>query len=195
MDPAFSSALSESTEHSAFGLRLYPLTLGHLFLLSELDATFLVEEVEPSMDDLLIATFIAAHRTARQARKSLASRWAKVAFWLWGRASRRRILRDEIEKLRVYVKSQQSAPVVELPIGNVQTRELRAPEHWRLLAMLMSDFHCTREQAMDTTMNFARALWAVQGERMDKLTLAWGSRTSAAIAELREKLAKENVKA
>lgn len=191
MDPAFSTATADTTDHVVFGMRLYPLTVGHLFLLSEMDATFFVEDADPSIDDLLTTTFIAAHRTAREARNSLSSRWCRFAFWLWGFTNRRRNVHDEIEKLHAYVKSQQSAPTVEEPSGNVSMKELRAPEHWRLLAMLMSDFHFTREHAMDTTLNFARALWAVQGERTDKLTLAWTPYTRRAIETARARKAQE----
>lgn len=191
MDPAFHHANdSRLTGHVVFGLPLYPLTIGHVFLLSDLDVTFLVDQnVEPQIDDMLMFAFVAACRTAKKARRTLKTPGVKLFFWLWGLVNRRRNIFAESTKLQEYLRSQCKSPQVKPPTG--ESVPLNAPEHWRLLVMLMVDFHMRMADALDVPLNFARNLWAVQGEREQKLALAWTPNTSAAIAQLKRKLQEE----
>jgi len=194
MDPAFQHANeSRLTGHVVYGLPLYPLTIGHVFLLSDLDVTFLVDQnVEPQIDDMLLFTFTAAHKRAAQARRALAGPWyvaSKLFFFAWGLFARRKNPILEMARLHAYLDSQGRSPQVKPPKGESVT--LNAPEHWRLLVMLMVDFHMQMRDALDVPLNFARNLWAVQGEREQKLALAWTPNTSAAIAQLKRKLQEE----
>jgi len=194
MDPAFLNAgQARLTEHVVLGLPLYPLTIGHLFLLSELDITFLVDvNVEPKFEDMLALVFIAGHARASDARRSLSlMRWplTKCLFLLWGMLARRKNMVLESMKLHRYLKSQGQAPRLEPPSG--ETVALNSPEHWRLAVMLMVDFHLSLSEAMDTGLNFARNLWAVQGERTEKLKLSWSPATTFAIERLKTMTAGE----
>ncbi len=191
MDPAFQHANESSlTGHVVFGLPLHPLTIGHVFLLSELDVTFLVDQnIDPQIDDMLMFAFVAACKTAGKARSALKTPGIKLFFWLWGLVNRRRNIFAESAKLQDYLRSQCKSPQVKPPSG--ETVPLNAPEHWRLLVMLMVDFHMRMADALDVPLNFARNLWAVQGEREQKLSLAWTPNTSAAIAQLKRKMQQE----
>jgi hypothetical protein len=194
MDPAFQHANeSRLTGHVVFGLPLYPLTIGHVFLLSELDVTFLVDQnIDPQIDDMLMFAFVSACRTAKKARRALKTPGVKLFFWLWGLVNRRRNIFAESAKLQDYLRSQCKSPQVKPPSG--ETVPLNAPEHWRLLVMLMVDFHMRMADALDVPLNFARNLWAVQGEREQKLSLAWTPNTSAAIAQLKRKMQQQEGK-
>lgn len=182
MDPAFVNAVALRTDHVVLGLRMYPLTIGHVFLLCELDVPFMVDECEPTFEDLLTFAFVAAQPTAAEARRALSSWWSRPVWWIWGRICRGKNMDAERDKLLDYVKSQSLSPKVKPPPSDRAVKNLNAPEHWRLLAMLMADFHLSISEAMGTSMNFARALWAAEGERRDKHELAWGPRTSAILA-------------
>lgn len=194
MDPAFHHANeSRLTGHVVYGLPLYPLTIGHVFLLSDIGVNFLVDQgCEPQIDDMLMFVFAAAHKRAAQARRALAFPWllaSKLFFFVWGMFARRKNPFMEMARLHAYMDSQSKSPQVKPPKGEAVT--LNAPEHWRLLVMLMVDFHMQLRDALDVPLNFARNLWAVQGEREQKIALAWTPNTSAAIAQLKRKLAQE----
>jgi hypothetical protein len=184
MDPAFRGAPWGPTGHVVLGLPLYPLTVGHVFLLTELGVDFLADNIEPGFEDLLMFTFVASQPTAVEASKAVSSRWREWFFWLWGRASRRKKWSDEMAKLHAYLRSQQVAPVVANPPAGQEMRRLNAPEHWRLLCMLMVDFHMPEADALNVTLNRGRALWGVEGERQLKHTLAWTPDTAASLARL-----------
>lgn len=184
MDPAFKCIAAGRTGHTVLGLQLYHLTIGHVFLLVEHGVDFIVESnIEPSFDDLILFTFLAAQPTPRGASRAVSSPLTRPLFWLWGLLSRRKRFDDELAKLREYVSDQYKSPLVKEPTG--AAKSLNAPEHWRLLAMLVADFHFTLDQALNTSMLFARALWAVQGERTDKVELVYSPATESALRRLR----------
>jgi hypothetical protein len=154
-----------------------------VFLCIEHGVDFVADNIEPRTEDLLLFAFIAAQPNEREARKALRSRWAGWFFWLWGLANRKRRWPDEMAKLRDYLIGQTLAPKIQTQVG--ETRRLNAPEHWRLLCMLMVDFGMTEREARDTGLVYARALWGVEGERQGKFTLAWDANLSASIDRLK----------
>lgn len=177
MDRAFQLAANVEPRHVAMGLPMQPLTLGHVFLAHELDLPFFTHSGTPAVADLLTAVWICAWRSAPAARRSLFSLTGKLKLKLWGWSCRGQKLVVEAGRFHTYLSDQSIYPEVATPAPGT-SRQLSAPEHWRLLAMLMADFHMSREQAIDTPLAFARALWAVEGERKGTLKLSHDDRIS-----------------
>jgi len=150
------------------------------------------QNIDPQIDDMLMFAFVAACKTAGKARSALKKPGVKLFFFVWGLFARRKNPIIEVTRLHSYLESQRKSPQIKPPLGESVT--LNAPEHWRLLVMLMVDFHMRMADALDVPLNFARNLWAVQGEREQKLSLAWTPNTSAAIAQLKRKMQQQEGK-
>src|SRR5437870_4004940 len=68
----------------ALGLELKRFTLGHLFLLEELDCAFLPESGgDPTLDDLTTAVFVCAQEQS-QAARNFRRWWTPLFFKFWG---------------------------------------------------------------------------------------------------------------
>lgn len=147
-------------------LRLYPITVGHMFVLSELGADI----GDASTDALALSCLVCASRTDREARATLASVFLPLFLRVWSWYCCRLVHTDEVEKWERYLEANLAVPETEPPPSD-KSRELRSPEHWRLATMLMVEFHMTWREAMDTPVATARALWAVEGDRRGDVVL------------------------
>lgn len=177
MDSAFSIALqaSQGRRHVCLGLRLRPLTVGHLFVLAENGNAF-PDHPEAAKDyDLITAVLVCAQRH-RPARSFVYSWVAPLfcAFWgaIWAfvRRGREVVGAEDFAGFAAYLEEQLIRPEPESPPGGPQ--EVRAPLAWRLYAMLMADFHLSPKEAMDFPVAQALCLWATEADRRGVSNLA-----------------------
>ena len=125
-----------------WGLRLRPLTLGHLWLLTELDFP-LVHGIAPSWSDLCLAALICC-TDHRKSRKHLASRWLNLFIKLWGRRNLRKRLEPakEAKKFLDYWSESLRMPEYIVPES---ARSAASPMAVRLLLFAMSTLHLSRD--------------------------------------------------
>jgi hypothetical protein len=174
MDAAFLQAASPKP-HVCFGLRLQPFTLGHFFLITD----YGVNLDAPSWSDMILTVFICCTGHT-QSRKNLSRRWAPHLMRLLGWLCRKRkmVFKDEIQKFISYLEDSRSVPKILRSESDANKRDLNAPECWRLLTMLMADFHMSKSEAMDTTVAEAHCLWATEADRRGTIELR-GERVDA----------------
>ncbi len=163
MDIAFLIGSAVTTPHVVLGLRLLPMTVGHLFLLHEMDASYLSPVGEASIADIIASAFVLA-QPYKDSRAIIGTKRARLFCWIWGIRCRKLNLAHEIGKFSAYLKDQYTAPSMR-PSDPDRAKYLNAPEHWRLLGMLMSVFGMSESEAMDTPLVKARCLAAVDAER------------------------------
>jgi len=72
----------------------------------------------------------------------------------------------ECKNFRKYLNSSLTCPAPKSAGRDFSTP--KTPYEWRLMAMLMADFHMTRSEALDTTIVEASGLWAANSERLRK---------------------------
>lgn len=161
MDPIFHSAI-EPEVRFCLGLRLQPLTVGHLWLLYSIHSAFPDYPQNAGLKDLIVAVAVCSQRSHEQARRMLKSHFAKRCMWLWGWFNRKKPLPEEIEVFGAFLAEQLGTPQQD-DCG--RGGELRVPLCWRLVAMLMADFGMSFEAAQKTRVAFAMTLWAVEADR------------------------------
>src|SRR3954451_18214896 len=86
MQAAFQTAARriERPQQKVLGLPLRPFTLGHLFLLEEMECSFLPESTnEPELSDLTTAVFVCS-QDHRSATKNFQRWWTPLFFRFWG---------------------------------------------------------------------------------------------------------------
>lgn len=174
MDPAFSFSVPRSdrgrdrTGHKVLGLRLRPLTVGHLFLLLEVDSAYPDHPEAACYEDLAVSALVCSQPHSA-ARKLIYGRFARLAWRIWAWVARRAKWETEETEFLHYLAKQLRRPESESMSTGIP--EVRAPLAWRLLAMLMADFHLTRAEALDVEVGFALTLWAVESDRrqIDKI--------------------------
>jgi hypothetical protein len=104
------------------------------------------------------------------AKKGLRKWWAKPFFTLWGLKCRRKAWAKERVQFLEYFRDSIATPDTIDPKAD-EARTMSAPFHWRLLAMLMCDFHMTEAEALSKPIAWATCMWAVEGERQGKVDL------------------------
>lgn len=162
---------------------MQPLTVGHFFVLREFDSAFISGE-QASIEDLIFACFVCcqAHDSAK---RSLGSWLLPVVMRIWGWRARKSNLAREMMTFRRYIRDGTMAPRTVTSCGDGESmRELNSPMEWRLLIMLMVDFHLTEREAMSTAIVKANALWATLGDRDGKINLV-SEATDALLAAAR----------
>lgn len=170
MDSAFLTALREPAPVRCLGVSLVPLTLGHFFLLRQWDSAFLTGG-QASIEDLIMGCFVCC-QDAGSARRGLRSLLLPLVMKLWGRRARRSNLALDMIGFRRYIKDGTAAPSTVISHGAGDSmRDLNSPVEWRLLVMLMVDFHLTEAEALKMTMLKANVLWATLGDRDGKVQL------------------------
>jgi hypothetical protein len=97
---AFAQRAVEPPGSWAFGLRLHPVTLGHLFCLLRY-VPAVVEGGRCGLRELLMAGFILSHRMSDDCEHSLRRRWLGLFFLLWGRVIRWRKMDLNVEATRL----------------------------------------------------------------------------------------------
>lgn len=169
MDPSFVNALRTlRRRHRAFGLNLRPLTVGHLFLLLELENAYPDHPEEAEYSDLMTAVLVCS-RDYRRARRMLSSRFGPSFMRLWGHLTRRLDWREEARAFGEYLREQLRTPERD---SLRRGEELTAPLAWRLQAMLMAEFHMTPAEALDCPVAWSTTLWATEGDRRGVSKLA-----------------------
>lgn len=143
-------------------VRLKTLTLGHLFLLHEIDSPFVNDFLPIGRNDLLKAIVICS-QDFRKARHALLSRSTLVFVSVVALLNARTPSSTdrEISKFQAYLKDNRERPAARRPPGG---RVRNAPEAWRLLAFLMRDFRMELDQALHMSVRQANCLWTVQAE-------------------------------
>lgn len=169
MDPSFTRALLlKERRHRAFGLNLRPLTVGHLFLLLELENAYPDHPEEAGYPDLMTAVLVCS-ADHRRARRMVGSRFAPRFMRVWGFLARRLDWQKEAVAFGEYLREQLGTPQRD-EIG--RGGELTAPLAWRLQAMLMAEFHMSPKEALDCPVAWATTLWATEGDRRGVSKLA-----------------------
>src|ERR1051325_382117 len=133
------------TNHVCLGLRLEQLALGHLFLLADVSSPFLQGGVV-SVVDLSNAVFICSQHW-RKADRDLRRWWFPFFARLWGVRCRKMDLNAEQEKFAVYFREETDFPLAKQ--DQHAAREYGSPWWWRLLAIMMADFHLSGGTAPD----------------------------------------------
>lgn len=194
MDKAFQRAFTPHT-FTVMGLRMEPLSLGHLLLLDSIESGF-ADGSGGTAADLIASAFICS-QPHEAASKSLRSAWGGLFMRVWGWVLRFRKFNLALEaaKFQSYVAHFKTFPKAKPANGNGQARELTTPEEWRLLAMLMADFGFTERDALNCPMNRAACYWVAEGDRRGTLE-TFGERRSEFwdhVARLeREKASQQN---
>ena len=170
MDPVFKSGLDRTAgEAVVLRMRLKAFTLGHYFLLEELDSPFLNSLKPIELGDLLKAVLICS-TTYAKARKAITGRMAFVVPFVLGLMNRSKRSFDlAVPKFIAYLDFNRELPAVRACPAGGRTRH--APEPWRLLVMLMQEFQMDLAEALDTPVRQANSLWAVQAELAGALEL------------------------
>lgn len=183
MDLAFILGAQEKTPHVVLGLRLLPMTVGHAFLLHEMEASYLSPTGEASVEDIIASAFVLG-MPHREARRLLGTIRAKLFCAIWGWRCRKCNLAIEVSKFSAYLREQFMAPAMRSSDPD-RTRYLNAPEHWRLLAMLMSVYGMSEAEAMDVPLVKARCLGAVESERAGAIELTHTRSTDILLHKVR----------
>lgn len=171
MDQAFANALRLMRHrHRAYGLTLRPLTVGHLFLLLEMENAYPDHPEEAGYPDLMSAVLVCSQGHAR-ARKLIESAQRAIGrgrqvwwmrLWGWLVAKLKMDWKAEAVRFGEYLREHLRRPQAdELGGGG----EATAPLAWRLQAMLMHEFHMTPAETLDCPVGWAITLWATEADR------------------------------
>lgn len=161
MDAAFNSAAFKEP-HVVFLTTLKEFTVGHWFLLHDLDSAFATGKA-PKFGDLIAAVFVCG-QPHEKARKELDAISTPLFLRAWGWFCRRCNLSLEISKFQAYLAESKAEPNTR-PIGDATAHEPTTPHHYRILAMLMHEFHMSHKEAMDFPLRKAFCLWAAEMDR------------------------------
>lgn len=139
MDASWSTG--GNSELTCLGLRLKPLSLGHVFLLLEHESPYLSNQ-PVTCADLMLAAFICSDRYD-ESINNLKSSWRKFVFWLLSK--RRWDWQHEQIVFETYLMTGLSLPEVRTSEAN---QTISAPWPYILLAKLMSEFSLTHNEVM-----------------------------------------------
>jgi hypothetical protein len=167
---SFRHAVNPKPRHACLRIPLKPLTLGHRFLLFELDSPVVTGE-PCGFGDILLAVIVCAQPHEKARRMIRKNWWLRVFAWYWGVRCRGMDLKAEAEKFQVYLLDEQSLPPLAPPPKG-QGRAIAAPWEWVLLDLLMSVYRMDKPRALNTPIREANALWAVHGDGEGKVELA-----------------------
>ena len=174
MRACFRHAISPP-KRRCLGLTLQPLTLGHLFLLSEIESPLLLSSEPITIPDLALAAFVCAQRHT-ESRRDMRRWWFPLFAALLGFIARRKDIQKEIDTFGEYIKQSTELPPTKRRVNSLVELEIEPPEapiphHWHMLSILMEVFHCTRAEALDFPMQEAELLWMAKLDREGQLNL------------------------
>jgi hypothetical protein len=162
------------SNHVCLGLRLERISIGHLFLLAEISSPFLLGG-PVSVVDLSNAVFVCS-QDWRKADRDSSRWWFPLFLKLWAARCRRMDFELEQRKFSDYYGEETEFPAVK---GREHgAKEFGSPWWWRLLAILMSDFHLSEETALDMPVAKAAMLFTAKAESEGNLKL-WTAADSA----------------
>jgi len=146
----------DPTQRTVLGLTLQPLTLGHVFVLSEIDCAILSPGGKPTIEDMIKAAFVCAQPWRESQRDMRKRRRFALFMKYWGWKCRKiKSIEKSIDELNAYVSDALAMPEMRCK-GEFKDRA--TPWHWRLLVILMVQLRMSIDQAMDTTVAFANML-------------------------------------
>lgn len=148
-----------------FRLKMQPVTLGHLFLLSDYGL-----DVEAGLDreGIMLAAFVCA-QSHTESRRDLKRRLAPWLFKLWGWRCGEKAFAD-VEPFIDWFHQQLRGPIT-VSSPDSRRRESGAPLHFNLLACCMGMLGMSEKDALDTTVLRARQLVCALGEARGELSL------------------------
>lgn len=155
------------SRHVVLGLPLEPLSIGHLFLLADIASPF-VQGGSLLLVDLSNAVFICS-QPWKQSKRDSHRWWFPFFLRLWSRRCRKMNLEDEHAKFTEYWREQTDFPIAKQ--DKFAERDFGSTWWWRLLAIMMSDFHLSEEQVLDMPATKAAMLFAAKKEAEGKLQL------------------------
>lgn len=168
MDAAFKLAAIRMPRHRVLGLRLEPLTLGHLFLLHRYESSFVTGE-PTTLGDLTLSAFLCSEPWQKSER-NVNAWWFNRFSKLWAWASRKRDFVAEYDVFSTYITEGMQSPAFNRTT-NGTPNAVGSPRHFAILASLMSQFHMTKAEAMDCTIVEAQSLLACVGEMRGAIQL------------------------
>lgn len=178
MHESFLHAINPSPRHSCLRLPLRPLTLGHRFLLLELESPLLLGD-PCGFGDILLAVLVCAQSHARARRMLRRNRWLSFFAWYWGIRCRRCVLKDEIAKFSAYLKDEQAAPPKADPPSG-QGRSLGAPLDWLLYDFLLR-YGNGEEWVLNLPIRTANALWHAHYDFEGRIQLSTATGSVASV--------------
>jgi hypothetical protein len=167
VDPAFQSVISrgQGARARVLALRLQPLQLGHLFLLERLECAFPFETERAGLADLVSGVLVCS-LPWRKAEKTLRAWWLPLFMRLWEKVTRKHPKAEAARVFQEYLTEEMTAPATKGAGG-----EITAPLPFRILTMLMVDFHMTEAEAMNCEVKKAMCLWVTEGDRRQTIQL------------------------
>ena len=150
-------------------LKLRPYSIGHELLLRRFASPFVNDE-PADIPDLLLAALICSQPFRFDWWNTI--NWqTKIFLKLWRLLLWKPDVLGEMKKFVAYREAGRWFPDPIVPRG---TKELYSPSAMRMLAILMSEFHLTVEQALDFPMATAHALYCSRSEMEGKMELDGG---------------------
>jgi len=167
MDPCFFSAHRYAPPR-VFSYRLRPLSLGHVFLLHELESPYVGYEGDKHISDALLLVFICSQDHI-SARAGLQSFWLKCFFQIWcGFLTQVAIVKGLVE-LEHYLADGLRSPETRRP--ETGCTSLESPWPYRLLVLLMSELNMSRAEALGLPVSEAWNLWCSLAEAKGEVKL------------------------
>lgn len=164
MDCAFFDRALRPVEYRCLGLRLRPLTLGHVFLLFRFQSPFVAGGDTPTRGDLVLAAFICA-LPWRESEKKLSSFWLAWFMRYWGFCARKLDFENECDGFNHYLGESLTGPKVKTnPLDSQPEARFATPWPFMVLARLAREFHMSRDAAMDIPLIEATALFTANAE-------------------------------
>lgn len=157
----------ERTEFRSFGLRLVPLTVGHLFALRRAESPFIDRHTTPDNQDFLTAAFLCSG-DPESAETSLTSVWFPL-FCVWWRLRVRRLNIAVEQAVFVRYLNRSIASPSTHPTHGGKTSTLHSPIEWRLAAFLVGQCCMSWNQAMQMRVADVNCLIAAHGERVGEV--------------------------
>lgn len=161
MDAAFKSA-AFNEPRIVFLKTLEEFTLGHWFLLHDLGSAFSTGE-KPIEGDLIQAVFVCG-QPHESARRDIKRFWTPFFFRVWGWLNRKSNFAIESSKFLAYLAESKAAPET-VPTHGGRPHEPTTPQQFRLLGMLMHEFHMSRRDALNMSLREINCLWAAEMDR------------------------------
>ena len=149
----------DGREPSALGLRLVPVTLGHLFLLQ--DCGVELDEMSDA-DGLMMAAFICSQPHS-ESRKDLGKWWIDWFWKRWGKKAAKMDIGKELAAFQDWFNGQLKGPITKSK-NQGSGDDFAAPLHFSLLALAMGRLNMSRAEALDCTVGELRKLIVAIGE-------------------------------
>lgn len=171
MDEAFANALrrGQGVQARCLGLNLQTLQVGHLFLLEQEGCAFPYRYEDSELSDLVIGVFICSQSWDR-AERALKAWWTPYFMRVWERLTRKNRASWKLTAaplFQTYLLEANNAPET----AGRGAAELKAPLPFRLLAMLMADFHLSEKDALGIPVKRALCLWVTEADRRGTISL------------------------